>query len=991
MSFSIRLRQLPALTLLAFVASAGLSSAQDPSVPSSLEPTNEVAAPQDTRAWESFLAENGALWSARWNPATGTPSSIIGSGIDLGVGAILDEATARQQGQLVLYRYAQLLGIDPTHFVLRTVQKTLKVWILVYDMVYQGVPVVGGRADLRICDNGVLAKLGAVAPQLPAGFTVVPTLSAEAARRLAHASQGAPLPQDLRGVEDADGGKSEVAAASGARLVIWTQVQGKARTPMQLAWEVRVEDSIRGKYGRVFVDAHTGQSIDYQSDVHHADVTGNVKSWVNTSDRGIAALSNVDMAGIKVTSPTLGTTFTDASGNFLFANAPAGNHNLTVTYEGRRLASHSTAQGIKVSVGAVATPGTPVQIQMLTSAAAEFDRAQAAAYHHVNQAHEFVRGILGANLPAASNALTCRTNIASTCNAFYNGTSINFYAAGGSCNNTASGSVVAHEWGHGLDDWYGGISQTEGLSEAWGDTISTYLFAQPIVGRDFQTSGAFVRSALNTRLYSAMASCNGSVHCMGESFMGLTWDIRTRLIASLGAVAGKARAEQIVIGSIPADAVNQPDAVEEIFLLDDNDGNLSNGTPNYSDLAAAASGRQFPYPQVQLVSFSHVGLTNTTERFAPRRADITVQALSGTINAVQAFITVTGGAPRLLPAIPNGLPNGRSVLLPGADSGASVSYYFIIQHSSGNVRRPETGAYGYSIGSSTVAFSDNFDSGENGWTSQQIATQNDWQRGTPAGRTATDTGVTWRDPSAARSGTACRGNDLGGAGFNGAYQNNVENLLLSPVLNLTGRTGVRVGFWRWLSVEDGLYDQAKLEMNGQVIWANPVGSGSSHVLDTAWTYVEYAVPAADNNPSVQFGFRLKTDAGLALGGWNIDDFAVSYAGSAATRPVEYQATPEQIQLGGATTLRFRGTPSSGLLLFFSATPGPLSLPGFPTLNVDINFLLQSYALDGAGNLSFPVAVPPDGAMYGLYLYSQAVQVTPSIVLGESNPMTYLFY
>jgi hypothetical protein len=988
MKLSFRLRKIPTTSLLALALGASaFAQLPEPQAAGDID----LGAQQDSRAWQAFLAENGPLWLARWNPATGTPKSIVGSGIDLGVGPIRDEASARQQGLIVLYRYAELLGIDPTHFTPRTVHKGLQLWILVYDMVYQGVPVVGGRADLRICENGVLAKLGAVAPKIPAGFSVVPSLGADAARRLAHASQGAPLPMDLRGLDEDPAAAGE-GSEEGARLVIWTDVQAKAATPVVLAWEVRVVDSIRGRNGRVFLDARTGQGLDYVNDVHHADVTGNVKSWVNAQDRGIAALTNLDMPGMRVTSPTLGTTFTDASGNFIFPNAPAGNHTLTVTYEGQRLPSNNTVQGTKVSVSTSATPGTPVQIQMLTSAAGEYDRAQAAAYYHVHRAHEYVRSMIGGNLPAAASSVSCRVNIASTCNAYYTSNQINFYAAGGSCNNTASGSVVAHEWGHGLDNWYGGISQTEGLSEAWGDTISTYLFGQPIVGRDFQTNGGFVRTALNSRTYTGMASCSGSVHCMGESFMGLTWDIRTRLINSLGAGPGALRAGQIVIGSIPADAVNQPDALEEIFLLDDNDGNLANGTPNYNELAAAASARQFPFPQVQVLEFNHVALGSTTERFAPRRADLTVRALQGSISTVTMFSTVNGVNLRAVPTVPNGLPNGRTALLPGVDTGSTVSYYFVVQHSSGSLRRPETGSYSYAVGSASVAYSESFDTGDNGWTSQLITAQNDWQRGTPAGRSGTSSGVAWRDPSAAHSAPACWGNDIGPASnWNGAYGNSVENVLRSPLLNLSGRTGVRVGFWRWLTVEDGLYDQATFEMNGQVVWANPVGSGSNHLLDTAWTYVEYAVPAADNNAAVQFAFRLKTDAGLALGGWNVDDFVVTYAGASSTRPVEYQASPEQIFLGSTTTLRFEGTPSSGLLLFFSATPGPLSIPGFPTLSVDANFLLQAYALDGAGNLSFPVGVPADNAMYGAFLYSQAVQITPTLVLGESNPMIYLFY
>src|SRR6185295_2611266 len=41
-------------------------------------------------------------------------------------------------------------------------------------------------------------------------------------------------------------------------------------------------------------------------------------------------------------------------------------------------------------------------------------------------------------------------NVSGTCNAFYDGGSINFYAAGGGCPSTAYGDVVHHEYGHHL-------------------------------------------------------------------------------------------------------------------------------------------------------------------------------------------------------------------------------------------------------------------------------------------------------------------------------------------------------------------------------------------------------------------------------------------------------------------------------------------------------------------------------------------------------------
>ncbi len=79
--------------------------------------------------------------------------------------------------------------------------------------------------------------------------------------------------------------------------------------------------------------------------------------------------------------------------------------------------------------------------------------------------------------------------------------------------------------------------------------------------------------------------------------MGFAWDLWGFLKTSLGNAPGEAKAIEIVVKSIVTDAVNQPDAVREVFILDDNDGNLNNGTPNYDDLEKACIKRTLPYPK----------------------------------------------------------------------------------------------------------------------------------------------------------------------------------------------------------------------------------------------------------------------------------------------------------------------------------------------------------------------------------------------------------
>jgi len=206
-------------------------------------------------------------------------------------------------------------------------------------------------------------------------------------------------------------------------------------------------------------------------------------------------------------------------------------------------------------------------------------------------------------MAATMDTINVRVNVASSCNATYGSRQINFYHAAGSCPNTAYSTVVQHEWGHGIDDAYGGITQTEGLSEGWGDIFGIYNTDQPRLGPDFSGPGTNVRTGLNTR---TRGSCT-EVHCAGESWMGWAWDVYLGMSTKVGPIAGPAHAKRIVIPSIIANARNQTSAVMEVYLLDDNDGNLVNGTPNCDVLNAASTRRNIPSPVTSCGSSTQPG------------------------------------------------------------------------------------------------------------------------------------------------------------------------------------------------------------------------------------------------------------------------------------------------------------------------------------------------------------------------------------------------
>ncbi len=164
------------------------------------------------------------------------------------------------------------------------------------------------------------------------------------------------------------------------------------------------------------------------------------------------------------------------------------------------------------------------------------------------------------------------------------------------------------------------------------------------------------------------------------------------------------------------------------------------------------------------------------------------------------------------------------------------------------------------IGSTEVVISFPLDSNP-GWDTQGM-----WAWGSPTGSGGEYGGP---DPTSGYSGPNVYGYNL-----NGDYENNLpERHLTTDAIDCSQLTDVRLSFYRWLGVEQPVYDHAyvRVSTNGsswQTIWEN-----TEEVTDYAWQYQEFDISAiADNQPTVYIRWTMgTTDVAWQYCGWNIDD------------------------------------------------------------------------------------------------------------------------
>ncbi|HEX9794798.1 MAG TPA: choice-of-anchor B family protein [Planctomycetota bacterium] len=335
------------------------------------------------------------------------------------------------------------------------------------------------------------------------------------------------------------------------------------------------------------------------------------------------------------------------------------------------------------------------------------------------------------------------------------------------------------------------------------------------------------------------------------------------------------------------------------------------------------------------MTISHTPLGDTQNETGPYVADAEITSANGSVSSATLRYAVDGGAQQTVAMSPAGGDHWAGNI-PGQNSPAQVAYHIEGQDTLGNtIRTPDSGEYTFIVGLITEIVAYDFEAaGDEGWTHTQIATQDDWQRDTPQGLST--------DPNGAYSGNNAWANDVGRTGWNGEYAANVHNQLISPVFDLTGETGVKIRYQRWLGVEERNFDTARIQAQNAggtwvTVWQNALVG--NHV-DGAWTEHVIDVSAqADGNAAFRVRYELLSDAGLQLGGWNIDDFALISIGAADV---------DTISLTGTTNT------NTGQMLNYSYTAAPANSPtwlAWSRSNAGQTFQGHDFDLGGAAKIA----------------------------------------
>lgn len=265
---------------------------------------------------------------------------------------------------------------------------------------------------------------------------------------------------------------------------------------------------------------------------------------------------------------------TELNGNFSFSGTIAPK---ITAVKGQRI-NVRTSTGTAVSRTAAETNGV---WDLNLNVTAEKDQSQVHTYHHLNLIIQKAKQYISS--PWMDRVLTANVNLGQTCNAYWNGSSVNFFSAGGGCGNTGLISdVMYHEWGHGLDDNTGGIDDGA-YSEGFGDILSMIMTNDSRLGPGFRSNGGIVRDMEPDKIYP---KDRGEVHAEGLIIGGTFWD----LFKALSAKHGAEKANDIVSGitfKTIFTATTYNDVYDAALVVNDNDNDSSTRSPDFCEINAA--------------------------------------------------------------------------------------------------------------------------------------------------------------------------------------------------------------------------------------------------------------------------------------------------------------------------------------------------------------------------------------------------------------------
>ncbi len=617
-------------------------------------------------AWREFEAQH-ANWSVEFNESSGKPHRAFGAPIAVAGSDPQEKAITFISDHLAPF------GVPADGLVHRSTNKTSRITYVHFDQVYLGIPVIASQLMVKFDQQGRVIAFGCEVHD-DIDLSLQPSIDAAAAGEIASAG--------IPGVTSIDG--------RGLRIL---PVPGGQTTDHRLVHEVMV-NAISGERPSHFlcwVDAHTGklwyrwdQVVECGGDGSESEA--GVDLQVNATVYSTGPQGATEVVGLGDLRVSINGNFyhTDESG--FYPSGITGPVDAQIQLRGRW--SHVTSSSVTPTFSGTLQEGANT-IDMDANA----NIRQRSAYHFVNRVHRQVNDVLP-GFTGMDLSLPTKVDVSGgDCNAFYDGSSINFYAQGNGCHSLATvGDVVYHEYGHGINDtYYGSIGSNfinGAMNEGYADVWALSITLDPILARGYMIDDPdshIRRYDEDRKVYPV--DLVGEVHADGEIICGAWWDTYLLigedmdLLMQLFADAYPGVQANVFNGQ---EGIAFRDVLLDVLQADDDDGDITNGTPNGNAIVEG-----FALHGITLLS--NVELEHAPLLELPVAEPIALEAdvqlffpFTTYLNGVRTFYRINGSGAWESVLMTNSSGDTYSASLPAQPEGTVIAYYMAIEDIFGN-------------------------------------------------------------------------------------------------------------------------------------------------------------------------------------------------------------------------------------------------------------------------------------------------------------------
>ncbi len=239
-------------------------------------------------------------------------------------------------------------------------------------------------------------------------------------------------------------------------------------------------------------------------------------------------------------------------------------------------------------------------VQLSFDAESEFAVAQPSAFYWANEARKFAAEVLKDD---QLREVRLATNYSGECNAEFLALQnrIKLFRAspagnGRNCINKAYLDTVFHEYGHAIDYAFGGVLnhvEAKAYSEGFGDSLAMLFKNSSCYGRNHKGAGTCMRDPVETVVQFGEPGL--ALYKLSMVYSGFTWELLQALTA-IDPTTARSTALSLTLQTAVLNPNNIKHAVELMLFADDDDLDLTNGTPHSREIAAAARSRGIPLP-----------------------------------------------------------------------------------------------------------------------------------------------------------------------------------------------------------------------------------------------------------------------------------------------------------------------------------------------------------------------------------------------------------